>query len=184
MNIDAKLALEIAAVVLTLTGLFAGLFQYRKAQKWKVLEFVANEMKEFENEPEVQNAMYMLDWDEKEILLYPDEEGDEKWELVDSEMVYKSLEPNGRRFDEAEVAIRDSFDLFFSYLEGFEHYILTGLVKYENLYPYITYWLDKISAGDKDLTKRIRQFLKTYEYTGVINLIKRNNEYKKMVKSN
>ncbi len=170
--------IQLIGICVTAIAFLIGLLQYRKSQKWKVLEFVALEMKDFENEPEVQNVKFMLDWDEKWIKLYPDEEGDARWELVNNKMVYDALEPNGRRFNEAEVEIRDSFDLFFSYLEGFEHYILSGVVKYENLYPYITYWLDKISEGDSELNKRITKFLTTYEYTGVLSLIKRNNEFK------
>jgi hypothetical protein len=75
-----------------LTGVFAGLYQHYRAQRWKVLEFVAKEIKEFEQVPAVINAMLMLDYEGLDIERFPDATGPEKRKLsVDETLIVQSL---------------------------------------------------------------------------------------------
>ena len=48
-----------------------GLWQYSKTQAWKRYEFVANEARQFYADPQVRNAMQMIDWGTREIELFP-----------------------------------------------------------------------------------------------------------------
>jgi hypothetical protein len=66
-----------AAVVVTL---FFGFIQYRRAEKWKRGEFIANAIKEFESNPTVRNALLMIDYGRRKINIFQtpgltDEEG-------------------------------------------------------------------------------------------------------------
>jgi hypothetical protein len=59
--------------IIGLTGaaiaFLCGLYQYSQAQKWKRLEFVAQEMKAYESDPVVQIVFQMLDWGARVIPL-------------------------------------------------------------------------------------------------------------------
>ena len=68
-----EIALAFLGVLGGLITFSVGLWQYHKAQRWKVLEFVASEIKDFSQKPGVSNAMLMLDYENLEIDLFPDE---------------------------------------------------------------------------------------------------------------
>ncbi|HEY6331626.1 MAG TPA: hypothetical protein VI756_20035 [Blastocatellia bacterium] len=63
----AKLAVSIPGFGGAIMALLFGLLQYRKSERWKRAEFVAKEIKEFESDPLVQNAMLMIDWGVRRI---------------------------------------------------------------------------------------------------------------------
>ena len=44
--------------------------QYLKSARWKRMEFIASEIKEFEADPFVQNALTMIDWGRRKINLH------------------------------------------------------------------------------------------------------------------
>lgn len=46
------------------------IFQYRKAEKWRRMEFIAREVKELEADAAIQNALLMVDWGTRKINLY------------------------------------------------------------------------------------------------------------------
>jgi hypothetical protein len=64
----------ILGVAGAVVAFFWGLYQYDQAQKWKRLEFIANEMKAFEDDPAVQKVSQMLDWGGRYIRLFEDGE--------------------------------------------------------------------------------------------------------------
>jgi hypothetical protein len=49
-----------------------GLIQYRRGQRWKRAEWVAQEMKSLFGDPVVQAVFLMMDWGSRRIALYPD----------------------------------------------------------------------------------------------------------------
>lgn len=169
-------------VVVSLSLLLNGLFQYAKSQRWKRAEFLAHEMKEFESKPRVRNVMTMLDWTARKIELFPDREGEQKWETVTDNIVAKALEYHGSRkpqlYSAVEVAIRDSFDDFLDGLERMDTFLKSGLVSVKDLKPYLKYWIDIIGdPEDKRKSKNARDqiwsYLENYGYQGVRDLIRR-----------
>ena len=48
-----------------------GLWQYSRAQAWKRYEFVANEARQFYTDPQVRNAMQMIDWGRGKSSCFP-----------------------------------------------------------------------------------------------------------------
>lgn len=183
---------EMIGSILTLIAILFGIYQYRKAQKWKRLEFVSNEITKFESDKNVTNARLMLDWQHRSIELYFDAtEWDYKSRFVEindkilkSSLTIPDNDPEPEiPFSEDEIRIRDTFDVLFSYFAAFYANIQTGLVTFDEYYPYIKYWLDILSnpankKKDKEFKKLISDFLKNYGYSGVICLF---NEHLKRI---
>jgi len=167
-----------------IVGFSVGLWQYRNAQRWKVLEFVAQEVKEFEKRAAVSNAMLMLDYEGMEIELFPEEEkpADRLVAVREPLLVASLVVEQERGFTNAEVAIRDIFDEFFGCLERFDQYIESGLVSYAAFHPYLKYWLG-ILAGRKPglksdrLASAVDEFLQAFDYNGVLRLLRRCREF-------
>jgi hypothetical protein len=99
---DAKDKLTLAQLVVSFFGFIGAIsafgfaiFQYRKSAKWKKLEFIANEVKEFESDPVIRNALLMIDWGERKINLDP-VSGVEESDLitVEREDQWKALLPH------------------------------------------------------------------------------------------
>lgn len=64
--------LKILALLGASIAFCVGLFQYRKAQRWKRAEFLANEMKDFLANPRVEKALLLIDWTWRTIHLRED----------------------------------------------------------------------------------------------------------------
>lgn len=164
----------ITAIILFIIGFK----RYNKEQKWKIKEFVAKEIKEFHENKMNKNAMLMLDWDTRNIELYPEHPDYEKRNvLIGRKELERALLPHHNltfKFSKDEAIIRDTFDHFLTTLTRFEHFIETEIVSLEDFRPYLRYWIDTIA---EDLPVRARNVLHhyiiAYEYIGVINLVKR-----------
>jgi hypothetical protein len=177
--------LTLAGATGGLIAFCVGLWQYSQAQRWKRLEFVAAEIKEFERTPSIQNTFLMLDWDERAIEFYP--EGNNRREserviVVDAELIQKSLSIQQEVFSDREVAVRDTFDEFFNHLERFDHYLVSGLVKYSEFHPYLAYWLRILTdrTGGKKPTafvEAIAGFIDQFGYRGVQHLLGEYRRY-------
>src|SRR5438270_7219372 len=83
-----KLLVLLGAVV----AFVVGLAQYRRAQHWKRVEWVAQEMKGLFADPTVQAALLMFDWGSRRIPLYPDrKEESERSVPLTNEVVAQAL---------------------------------------------------------------------------------------------
>ena len=172
---DLELGLKIAAFVLSLAVLIKGICEYTKAQKWKKGEFVAKEIKEFQNDFDIKRAMILLDWNSKELDLKPNEiEGKTKFFFTD-DLINSALQTHREisSFSREEVVIKSIFDSLFDRITLFNNYIETGLIKTKDIKPYLIYWV-KILADprnqrkSKEIKHQIKTFLEEYEYDGVL----------------
>jgi hypothetical protein len=177
--------LKLIGIMSGLVAFAVGLWQYRRAQKWKRLEFVATEMKEFQSKRAVQNAFLMLDWNDRVIEFYPEEEKESDRVIeVDDKLIEEALSIEDEEFSDAEIAVRDTFDEFFNCLEQFDHYVITGLVEYSEFHPYLAYWLGILTGQDSEkkptsVIKAFAEFIDCFEYHGVQHLL---DEYRKCAK--
>ena len=169
-----------------------GLKRYKKDQTWRKNEFVAQEIKSFNNDPKAQNAMWMLDWKARKIELFPDKYFyHERSVLVNRQILTKALiyhkelkgvSDDQEKFTEIEQAIRDTFDRFLSYFERFEQFTITGMIKPNEIQPYIQYWINKISINEQDnenekiFKKTLYKYIDKYEFSGTKKLFQRFNE--------
>jgi len=180
----------------TITALLFGVFQYRRSEKWKRAEFVAKEIKEFESDAVVRNALLMIDWGVRKINLnFVPNEQFENYTEVTREMQRKALMPhacktiddsdasNGdgegpvRGFSSVEALIRDAYDTLLDYLERFGNFVRSGLVSKEEFEPYLTYWLQSMAANEGSKEDRawrlaLLTYISFYRYSGVRHLFR------------
>jgi hypothetical protein len=178
---EVEIVLDIVKITGAATAFIVGLAQYRKAQRWKRAEFVANEVKEFNALHEVRNAKFMLDWTERYVDLYPEKEKPEERRVrVTDDILIAALAPHSRvkGFTQDGARIRDTFDEFFGRLERFENFIAADLISKEECEPYLAYWLDIIGMRGKDAPRRelartLQTYIREYQYDGVESLLSR-----------
>jgi hypothetical protein len=158
--------------------LAAGLWQYIRAQRVDRAKFAMAATREFELDPYVRNAQYMLDWSGRLVALWPDGgENAPAAVLVTHAMVAQALRTTGKPFTDDEVAIRDTFDHFFDHLARFERLVAQGLVTDYNLKPYLGYWCNLLAGArpghERPYTAAIKTYLNTYGYKDSAALIQR-----------
>jgi hypothetical protein len=168
-----------------------GLWQYRKNQAWKRVEFVASEMKAFFDDEAVKAAMTMLDWRRKEMELFRYRgHGDSTTVEVSYDLVAASLgtDPK-RRHNKEESAVREIFDRFLSFLERFEGFIETGVVTEKDLKPYLHYWTRLLSGRDErspEVTEKVLpelwKFIGHYGYENIVRFVDRYDEIRPELK--
>ena len=174
---------DVATLIVAAAGGSFGLWQYVQSQKWQRLEFVAREIKEFLADPESQNAMLMLDWNERSIDLFPEHpDARQRSVIVDDERLFRALAARQREltehFDDIDGEIRACFDTFLGYLQRFEQYIKSGLVAQEAFLPYLSYWFELIHERDGKRKRplvllQVRDFICVYDYRDVVDLFER-----------
>ena len=167
---DPELTLKITALLLSFFVFIKGIKEYSKTQKWKKLEFVSKEIKEFFNEPDVKRAMLLLDWNSNSFDIYLSKEKREIAVDFNDKDILGSLMTHEERFafTEKEVIIKRVFDAFFERLTMFENYIETGLIEAKDLAPYLSYWI-KILADPSNHRKSAEiktQLWKYVDYYG------------------
>lgn len=146
--------------------------QYQNAQQWKRAEWVAQEIKAIFADPMVENTLKMIDWDGREILLFPNNPIPSKqYVLVSHEDVKNALRIHDSEstFTRAEAGIRDSFDRFFEGVERLSHYVESGLVTVNEVQIFLEYWSEKIIKGD--MSSEIILYMEKYGYLGSKKLL-------------
>lgn len=173
------------AVIAAVGGL-VGFKQYVKTYKWKKQEFLSNQIKEFFNDPFVDRALLMLDWnyytlkDEnnipfkytKELLITAMEYHIER----EIRILKNGMDPC-LLFSKEERFIRLVFDNFFQKLGVFQNNIDNNLYTIEDIKPYLHYYLDIIGDNNniskKDIERHaIWNYLIKYNFNSVIKLLK------------
>lgn len=179
MNLENKLTL--AQLVVSILG-FGGaivafvfaLIQYKRSEQWKRAEFIASEVKDFEADPIVQNALLMIDWGARRINLFLRSNSESADQVkITRETQWKALLPHplkqkhheyrvtdssdneskgkdGLRgtFTIVEAKIRDTYDVFLTRLDRFANFIKSGLISAEELEPFIIYWVDAMTNNE------------------------------------
>ena len=193
---DTRLIVSILGFGGTITALLFGVFQYRRSEKWKRAEFVAKEIKEFESDPVVRNALLMIDWGARKInlTLVPDQQF-ENFVDVTREMQRNALMPHPcktiddsetstgdadgpvRGFNSVEALIRDAYETLLDHLERFGNFVRSGLVSKEEFEPYLIYWLQAMTADegtreDRSWRLALLTHISFYQYSGVRHLFK------------
>lgn len=211
---DTKDKLTFAQVIVSFFGFIGAIsaftfaiFQYRKAEKWRRMQFVADEVRELEADPIIQNALLMIDWGVRKINLFliPDPKPTE-YVKITRDVQWRALLPHplkhqfpeyqaktrmdiegtsgeirpGRDlgFQVTEARIRDTYDAFLTRLDRFETFIASGLIRAEELRPFIFYWIDALTSTegpDDDAIWRctLLTYIEYYKYTGVNSLFDR-----------
>jgi hypothetical protein len=191
LEFDRKI--KVLALIGAIVGFLVGLFQYRKAQRWKKAEFLANEMKHFFATPRVQKALVLIDWGSRRFQLLESGAADVAETLVTRKMQASGLRPHVllgpaasddevfvvdgavalKGFTVEEAAIRDCYDAFLDGLEQFASYVKTGLVHVDSLRPYLGYWIAEIASPAQDSEDAawcaaLLTYISFYRFEGVL----------------
>jgi hypothetical protein len=172
--------------------------QAAEQQKWKKAEFLANQVKDFFGDESVERTVYMLDWhirklvladddDEEVLTLHDDAAGSEAEQMENlrdeflaknrAVVISKALRTHhtDSRFTELEALVRDNFDWLFFRLGQFQHMIQSELFTYDEVDIHLSYVLDLISGGlrnvSPDVTNAIAEYVREYDFPAVIILI-------------
>jgi hypothetical protein len=182
MTMDTKTVIALLGMLLGAAGFVIGLFQYRKAQRWKAAEFVAAEVKETFADPMVRFALHLLDWNSS-VHDLSQQTGDNRLKSVhigDITLVAALTphvdRPNG--YNAVEVRIRLAFDELLGRFQRFEHFIESDLVKSHDFQPYLRYWLELLGKSSKHtksvpVLHAIWRYIDFYRYADVQRLFAR-----------
>lgn len=171
--------LKAMALLGAIAAFVIGLLQYRKAQRWKRVEWIAKEMDAFFADAKVAIALKMIDWGARRIELYPNRANEgNRFRVVRDADLEKALRRHTKQaemFTEDEAALRDLFDHFLDRLERIHSFVEAGLLSFKDVRPYLHYWAVQVVSADEsdDTVKRIvqlRRFITTYGYSGVQRL--------------
>ena len=191
----AKLVVQTVGLLGTLAAAVVAVITFRRTEKWKRAEFLAAKMKEFFDDRRVQQAMTLIDWGSRRVLLLDATASDGGVVRVTRQLQTRALLPHTlvdatagsdgegdcdgavpmRRFSPEEAAIRDRYDAFLDGLERFAGYVQSGLVAAQDLRPYVGYWVDDIHAPTKDVEDAewcaaLLTYIHFYRYSGVQQL--------------
>jgi len=186
----AKLVVALAGLGGTVAAAILAVRTFGRTEEWKKTEFLAREMKEFFDNPRVQNAFTMIDWGARDIKLF-DESSENKGRVPVTRMIQvhallphtffntaSDVEKSGdgvtgsHSYTPDQAAIRDCYDSLLDGLERFSNYVQTGLIDIDSLRPYLQYWIDDIQSPAKDnedaaWSAALATFIAFYRFDGV-----------------
>jgi hypothetical protein len=177
---DTNLASIIKDLGTLVFGAIGGAFvlwRWMIDQKWRRVQYAETLVKDFTSKENTKRAFEFLD-SYRQIDVLPAEYGGKSKAYADEGMLIASLKTSKEitALTQHEHVIRKSFDEFFTDLSSFQHHVETGLIKIEDIKPYLEYWIKSINGHGKihgaALAEQIDKFLKDYDYRSVIKLSK------------
>ena len=151
--------------VLGVSGAYAALQQRRIEHRWKQAQLGKTILDELFADPFARDACYMLDVERRR---YPALAGDDK--VVTREDVLVALRLAEQRAErrtsrlpladlgEKHVFICDCFDVLFYRLNRLEHFIETGLVRFDDVITPLEYYAECIRPDRDVFTSHMRAF--------------------------
>ena len=148
-----------------------GASRYARQQQWQRIEFLRQAVKEFEQDPEIRNALKILDFEEYRDYIIPakdisrqekpitfrveddllccalanhDTRAKRKHRLEYDEE-YERLDPEALRQYQIETALRDWFNKMLNGLEHFGYFLESGLFSEKEMWPWLSYWIKLIA---------------------------------------
>jgi hypothetical protein len=123
----------------------ASLLAYNDRKRWDRVNFAREQIKAFNDDPEVQLVLKLLDTN-RIITTLPGK--DDRLYTITDDLVIEALMPHeDGRYSHTEMSIRFAFDAFFEQFEHLSHMVTTGLIRRNDLYPYLHYWLNVLTGG-------------------------------------
>jgi hypothetical protein len=139
--------------------------QYQRSEEWKRGEFIAKEIREFEFNLVIKNALYMIDWGSKRINLFLKQNPDEndyveitrkdqwrallpdiikgEFKSISNDSITQRFNKNGTRsdFTSVETKIRDTYDDLFVNLQRIFNFTEANLITPKEIEPYLKHWI-------------------------------------------
>jgi hypothetical protein len=168
------LVLFVAAV----GGMFA-LWRWMVDQKWRRVQYAQSLIREFLQKESTISALEILDvLDENVELKSHDIPKGITIEITD-ELLVRALSTSytQKTGDEQTLFVRTVLDEFFGDLSIFQSHIEAGLIKLQDIKPYLEYWLNELSGPGRmghtsPFTSQVYSYLLKFGYTEVVTLAK------------
>lgn len=167
----------VALPLAIISALFA-VFQWNKSQIWKRKEFAYQHFEKLQNDIAFRLATGMIDWERNFRLDQQSREVGQFFRSTNSALIH-ALRIHGRsdqKFSDEESVVRDIFDSFLGHFEMTCDMINSGLIKYSDVQPYLSYWIgfftktNPATAWRNDVADAITAFASEYGYTCVEKL--------------
>jgi hypothetical protein len=172
-TIDLK---DIATLAAAVAGGSFALWRWTVDQKWRRVQYAQTLVKEFFEKRNVIKACEVIDT--VGDVQFEDENNPKKHHTLD--ITTKFLLGSFTTFDQKEentddeILIRDVFDDLFGGLSLFQSHIDTGLIKLQDISPYLEYWVKELSGNghvhDEAVAHQIGGYLAFFGYDRVLIL--------------
>ncbi|MEM6451294.1 MAG: lipase family protein [Cyanobacteria bacterium P01_D01_bin.105] len=170
LRLSAQLLLGFGAAVAG-GALAWGARHYARQQQWQRIEFLRQAVQSFEQDPEIRNALKILDFEEyrdytiparnlkdrdqpivfrveDELLCHALANHAERTRVkhrIEYHQDHDQLDPEDLRQYQIETALRDWFNKLLNGLEHFGYFLESGLFSEEELWPWLSYWIQLIA---------------------------------------
>ena len=162
--------------ILGIIPFLKAIWEYIRDLKWKKSEFLAKEIKEFQNDENVRIVFQLLDWNKRKIKIKSGEFTIGDYDLVSALQTHDIKS----KYTVQEAELRDIFDDFFDKLSTFNIYIKNDLISEKELYSYIGYYvniLDSKSRKPKPLIDTFKKYITFYQFDNISELIENFKKY-------
>jgi hypothetical protein len=127
--------IELFVALAALAGFFIGLYQYRKAQRWKRLEFAASQLQRLTTDPDLLLAMMFLEYSKMDVPL------PEKYRVLidadtfqhDSSTLSTMMAPGYFERTPTYFIYREAFMRLFEYFEQLFQFVDMGLIQVSDI---------------------------------------------------
>jgi hypothetical protein len=189
-------------IFLSACALAVGVYEYTRYHRWLRLEFLRRAVTEFEGDPEIRNALKILDFEEYRDYPLPSAQSDpiatfkvqDKLLLAalashdqrtrakqnfDDKRIANALTPEEIRQNQIEATLRDWFNKMLNGLEHFGYFIDSGLCKTQEIKPWLLYWVRLIGdptcrrEGTSQIYDQLYGYIHEYGFSGVQRLFER-----------
>lgn len=176
-NEDAlKLLASVAGgLAVSIAGSFA-LYRWNIDQRWRRVQFSFLLIQTFFGKENTKLALRLVDTFGYMELPSASTKGEQLNIVLTEDMVFEALFTldQQQEFTEPQFTIRLILDEFFTDLSMFQHHIDAGLIKIEDIRPYLEYWIKAINGHGKIFTIKLAHqanaFLRSFDYIPVIKL--------------
>lgn len=168
---DSRSTIAAVTALGSLAAATTGLWAYISNNRWKRREYVNSLFQKINANSDVKRAMQMLDWNVREIDLFPDEaDAVDRLYRVTDELVAAALIPHNTphrpKYTIELVRIRDIFDEFFTRISELRPLLQSSLVTSGELEQHLGYWF-RLIAGTQtrhgtEFLRNIRLYIDTY----------------------
>lgn len=167
-----SLAIQIVGYTGAGFAFLVGLRQYQRAQTYQKAEVLLKLIDSFEEDPKIDAACQMIDWDAREVQLSEAA----TFHFSNGMLVQALRVPKmDEGFTAEESYIRDCFDAFFDYFHKVHAFWKSDIVSFEDL-RYFYYWFELLrSIGHykeiPELQGALETYVAKYKFKGISELL-------------
>jgi hypothetical protein len=162
-------------IVATIGGAFA-LWRWMVDQKWRRVQHAQSLVEKFLEKKNTIKAFEILDTiGDVECVSKYDAKRKETINITDEFLIGAlSTFDQKKENDESEIIMRDIFDDFFDDLSTFQGHIESGLIKLQDIKPYLEYWMSELGGHGRirstDFADQVARCLNYFRFERTLTL--------------